>query len=53
MIDATGAATTAIIVKERKSGVVAPNPMMIATNDSEASVEGQPLAAKKVAANKK
>ena len=53
MSDAMGAATTAIIVKARKSGVVAPNAMMIATNDSETSVEDHPLTAKKAAANKK
>src|SRR5260370_38256591 len=51
--DTIGAATTAIVVKARGSGMVAPRPMRIATHDSEIPVEDQPLAPKKGAANKK
>src|SRR6476660_2914026 len=47
MIDAMGAATMAIVVKARKSGVVAPNPMTITTSESENSVADQPLTTKK------
>ena len=53
MSDAKGAATTAIVVKARTSGVVAPSPMMIATNDSDTSELDQPQNSRKVAASRK
>ncbi len=51
--DTIGAATNANVVKARGSGMRAPRPMRIATNDRATSVVDQPLIAKTPPAIKK